>query len=257
MARRVPSWSGELDVVQFGVSGAAREVGRALGQADHVVSGAQVDGGADGGAELAPAGGRRVADRAPGAAVVGQALGGGGAGAVGVADGHGVGAGLGHVDDEVDVAVGARGAGVVDAADVSARRRAGGGQPQGAEDGGVLGFVALLVGGHTRGRFDDELVGAGGGHVRYGDAEPAARDGAGGGGDGGGGGHGGEAAPGGGGQEGDADAGAERLQPGQLDGVGARLVAEDHVDDPAGGVVRGEPVEARLPAGRRGDHVAR
>src|SRR5690606_23604011 len=125
------------------------------------------------------------------------------------------------------------------------------------EDGGVLGLVPLLVRGHPGDRLDDELVGAGGVHVRHGDGEPAVRDGTGAGGDGGGGGHGGEAAAGGGGHEGDADAGAERLQAGQLDGVGARLVAEDHVDDPAGGVVRGEPVEPGLPAGRRGDHVAR
>src|SRR5262249_5275113 len=80
----------ELDVIQFRVSGAAGEVGRALGQPDHVVAGVQGDGGGRG-AELAPAGGRRIAHRRPLPAVVGKSLGGNGSGAVRGARGQRVG----------------------------------------------------------------------------------------------------------------------------------------------------------------------
>src|SRR5207302_7054796 len=111
--------SGELKVVEFGVTGAAGEERRALGQPDRVVARVQVHGRRNR-AEPAPAGGRRVAHRRPGAAVVGQALGGRRAGAVRVAEGHRVGAATRDVHHEVDVAVAARVTTVVDAADVTA-----------------------------------------------------------------------------------------------------------------------------------------
>src|SRR5690606_34310286 len=151
-------------------------------------------------------------------------------------------------------AVGARGAGVVDPPHVAARRGAGGGEPLGAEDGGVLGLVTLLVGGHARDRLDEQLVGAGRVHAGHGDAEPPVTDLPGRRGGHGGRGGGGDAPAGRRGQQRDAHAGAERADAGELDGVGARLVAEDDVHDLARGVVGGEAVEAGR-GGRGGDHV--
>src|ERR671915_1848472 len=107
------SASGQLYVVQFREAGGPAEVGRSLGEADHVVTGSERDGGGDR-AEDCPATGRRVADRGPCAAVVSEPVRGGGSSSVGVPDCHRVVPRGGHVDDEVDVAVSARVTGVVD-----------------------------------------------------------------------------------------------------------------------------------------------